>query len=97
MIPPMDGLTVLLLLREEGIEIPTILIPGLSDEQTVARARDLGVREYLVKSQFTPAELMGLVKQYAPLPSRANRRRDAVSSPHRSAGSRVRVGGGGFR
>jgi CheY-like chemotaxis protein len=67
MIPPMDGLTFLMLLREDGgSEVPVILITGLSDEHTVNRARDLGVKEYLVKSQFTPQELLALVKKYAP-------------------------------
>jgi two-component system sensor histidine kinase/response regulator len=66
MIPPMDGLTFLMRLREEknGREIPVIVVSGLSDPQTIARARELGVREHLVKSHFTPEELLAAVKRH---------------------------------
>ena len=67
MIPPMDGLTFLMLLRDEGGEkIPVILITGLSDQQTMDRAQQLGVKEYLVKSTFSPQELIELIKKYIP-------------------------------
>jgi CheY-like chemotaxis protein len=68
MIPPMDGLTFLMLLRQEGpqFQVPVILIPGLNDAQTAERARELGIKDYLVKSQFTLEELIRLVKKYIP-------------------------------
>jgi CheY-like chemotaxis protein len=66
MIPPMDGLTFLMRLREEprGREVPVIVVSGLNDPQTIARARDLGVKQHLVKTQFTPDELLEAVKQH---------------------------------
>jgi CheY-like chemotaxis protein len=68
MIPPMDGLTFLMLLRQEGpqFQVPVILITGLNDAQTAERARELGIKDYLVKSQFTLEELIRLVKKYIP-------------------------------
>jgi len=65
MIPPMDGLTFLMRLREDprGRTIPVIVVSGLSDPQTVARAKELGVREHLVKTQFTTEELLDAVKR----------------------------------
>lgn len=67
MIPPMDGLTFLMLLRDEGgAGIPVILITGLSDQQTMQRAQELGVKEYLVKSTFTAQELMDLIRKHLP-------------------------------
>ncbi len=65
MIPPMDGLTFLMRLREEpqGRAIPVIVVSGLSDSHTVNRAKDLGVREHLVKSQFTTQDLLDAVKR----------------------------------
>jgi CheY-like chemotaxis protein len=66
MIPPMDGLTFLMRLREDakGREVPVIVVSGLSDPQTVARAKELGVKEHLVKTQFTPQELLEAVKRH---------------------------------
>ena len=66
MIPPMDGLTFLMRLREDvrGREVPVIVVSGLSDPQTVARAAELGVREHLVKTQFTPQQLLDAVKRH---------------------------------
>ena len=65
MIPPMDGLTFLMRLREDakGREIPVVVVSGLSDPQTIARAKELGVREQLVKTQFSSEELMAAVKR----------------------------------
>jgi len=65
MIPPMDGLTFLMRLREDlrGREVPVIVVSGLSDAQTISRARELGVREHLVKTQFTPQQLLDAVKR----------------------------------
>lgn len=68
MIPPMDGLTFLMLLRDSphGRDMPVILITGLDDAQTMQRAKDLGVREYLVKSHFAPDTLLKLVRKHLP-------------------------------
>ena len=69
-IPPMDGLTFLFLLRERpfGKEIPVIVISGRDDARTMHRARELGVHEYLVKSQYKTSELLDLVRRYCPSP-----------------------------
>src|SRR5438067_12755369 len=65
MIPPMDGLTFLMLLREDMNNVPVILLTGLSDAHTLARAKELGVKEYLIKAEYTPAQLLELVRKYA--------------------------------
>ena len=64
MIPPMDGLTFLMRLREDikSRETPVIVVSGLSDPQTTARANELGVKLLLVKTQFSPKELLDAVK-----------------------------------
>jgi CheY-like chemotaxis protein len=66
MIPPMDGLTFLMRLREDPAarEIPVIVVSGLSDPQTIARAKELGVKEHLVKTQFSTQELLDAIKRY---------------------------------
>ena len=68
MIPPMDGLTFLMLLRDAlgASSIPTILLTGLSDENTYARAQQMGVKAYLTKADYAPAQLLAVIRQYAP-------------------------------
>jgi DNA-binding response OmpR family regulator len=67
-LPPMDGLTFLFLLRDKpcGRNVPVIVISGHEDERTRRRAQDLGVNHYLVKSQFTTAQLLTLIRQHCP-------------------------------
>ena len=64
--PPIDGLTLLSRLREtrECARVPVILVTGLSDELTHKRAQELGVKEYMVKSQFTPEELLAKIREH---------------------------------
>jgi CheY-like chemotaxis protein len=66
MIPPMDGLTFLMRLREDikDRELPVIVVSGLSDPQTISRAKELGVKEHLVKTQFMPEDLLAAVKRH---------------------------------
>lgn len=66
MIPPIDGLTFLMRLREDEArrETPVIVVSGLSDPQTVARAKELGVKEHLVKTHFSPQELLDAIKRH---------------------------------
>lgn len=66
MIPPMDGLTFLSLLRgnPKNAQTPVIVVSGLSDAQTISKARELGVKEHLVKTQFTTEQLMGAIHQH---------------------------------
>jgi two-component system sensor histidine kinase/response regulator len=66
MIPPIDGLTFLMRLREDAKsrEIPVIVVSGLSDPQTMARAKEMGVRESFIKTQFTSAELLASIAKY---------------------------------
>jgi len=64
--PPIDGLTLLSRLREtrECADVPVILVTGLSDDLTHRRAQELGVKEYMVKSQFTPEELLAKIREH---------------------------------
>ena len=67
-LPPMDGLTFLFLLRDRpcGRNVPVIVISGQEDENTIRRAQNLGVNDYLIKSQFTTGQLLALIRQYCP-------------------------------
>lgn len=64
--PPMDGLTFLFLLRDKpfGRTVPVIVVSGQEDESTMRRARNLGVNDYLIKSQYKTRDLLALIRQY---------------------------------
>lgn len=66
LISPMDGLTFLNQLREDAINhnLPVITVSGLSDPQTISNAKVMGVKEHLVKTQFTPEQLLAAVNRY---------------------------------
>ena len=67
-IPPLDGLTMLMLLEQEKPHqtCPVILVTAADDENTTARAQQLGVKAHLVKCKYEPAELLALIKQHLP-------------------------------
>ena len=58
--PEGDGLTMLSLLRGEGVNAPAILITGRLDAAIAARAAELGVTAVLDKP-FRPAQLVETV------------------------------------
>lgn len=66
--PPMDGLTFLFLLRDKpyGRTVPVIVVSGQEDENTIRRARNLGVHDYLIKSQYKTRDLLALIRHYCP-------------------------------
>ena len=50
MMPSMDGFSVLEKMKEKGIKIPVIVSTNLSQEEDVQKAKDLGAKDYFVKS-----------------------------------------------
>jgi len=67
MMPVMDGLTFLEILRRspQWQALPVILISGLSDPNSMARARSLGAKEYLVKANYTSRQMLEYIERYA--------------------------------
>jgi len=68
MMPEVDGLTFLTGIRRfpKWKELPVIMLTGLKDRQTHMRAHTLGVREYLIKTEFTMDELLGHIEKHIP-------------------------------
>lgn len=62
--PEMDGLTFLKLLRRDELHkhLPVVMLTALSDGEPLHRSQRLGVNEYLVKSRFSPERLMEVVR-----------------------------------
>lgn len=66
MMPKLSGIDMLQELRKDawGHNVPVIILSNLSEKDEGERARELGVKEYLVKASLTPAEIAMKIKSY---------------------------------
>lgn len=64
--PYMDGLEVLKKIKEDekNKSLPIILLTNLSQKEEVDKGLGLGASDYLIKSHFTPSEVLEKVKTY---------------------------------
>lgn len=64
--PYVDGMDVLKKIKEdeELKKIPTILLTNLSQKEDVEQGLGLGADDYLIKSHFTPSEVLKKIKIY---------------------------------
>lgn len=64
--PEMDGPTFLTALRSEPAfaEVPVILLTAVVDRDYVVQAGRLGVRDYLLKTRFSLAEMLGRIRKH---------------------------------
>ena len=64
--PNMDGLTALEKIRsdESFKDIPIILLSNLSQKEKVDKGFRLGAQDYLIKSHFTPSEVLEKINKY---------------------------------
>lgn len=66
LMPYMDGLEVLRKIKKDPRlkDIPVILLTNLSQKEEVEEGLSLGANDYLIKSHFTPSEVMEKVSKY---------------------------------
>lgn len=64
--PYMDGFDVLEALKShvEWSKIPVVLLTNLSQKNDVEKGLKLGAKDYLIKSHFTPTEVLAKVEKY---------------------------------
>ena len=62
--PKIDGFAVLKELKEKQINIPTIITSNLGQEEDKKRVEDLGVSDYLIKSNTSIIDIVTRVKQF---------------------------------
>jgi CheY-like chemotaxis protein len=64
--PYMDGLEVLQKIKEnEGLsKIPIILLTNLSQKEEIDQGLKMGASDYLIKSHFTPSEVLEKISNY---------------------------------
>lgn len=63
--PKVDGFEFLEQIKKDEslASIPVIILTNLSDEQNINRAMSLGANSYIIKSHFTPAEVVRRVEE----------------------------------
>jgi DNA-binding response OmpR family regulator len=66
MIPKLSGIDLLARLKqdEKGKDIPVIALTNLSGMSNEKKTRDYGVKEYLVKSNYTPNQVIEIIRKY---------------------------------
>ncbi len=69
MMPEMDGIQVLEKLIRDGRKLetdstPVVLLTNLGQDSLVAKGLSLGIRGYLMKSDYTPDQLLAEIKGY---------------------------------
>jgi DNA-binding response OmpR family regulator len=74
MMPMMDGVTFLRLLRRSPLwkDVPVIVLTGVTDEnRMVKEARDLGISDLVPKASFGFDDLLSRVKKVVPIAAEA--------------------------
>ena len=64
--PGMDGFEVLKKLRgsTKTKETPVVILSNFDEQDLIEKGLSLGANEYLIKSQFTPEDISGKVKDW---------------------------------
>ncbi len=62
-LPGLDGFGVLTKLQEDPAlpKIPVIILSNLSQREEIEKARQLGVKDFLIKAHFVPGEIVSKV------------------------------------
>lgn len=60
LMPVMGGIEMLEALKKkaEWKDIPVILLTNVGEKESIQKVRNLGVQDYIIKSHFTPAEVI---------------------------------------
>ena len=60
LMPHMDGMQVLRKIKasDSWRDIPVIMLTNISEKEKINEGMDLGVSDYLIKSHFTPSEVV---------------------------------------
>ncbi|MBI2023244.1 response regulator [Candidatus Giovannonibacteria bacterium] len=62
-LPKMDGFAILERMKTENISIPVIVVSNSGQPVEIDRAMALGAKDYVVKAEFSPADVLEKVKK----------------------------------
>lgn len=66
LLPKKDGFEILEGLEKDKIKLPIIIISNSGQPVEIERAKRLGVRDFLIKADFSPAEVLEKVEEIIP-------------------------------
>ena len=66
MMPNIGGIEVLKSLKKKGLvpNLPVIVLTNVMDPQTVAQAKELGAKDYIVKTDLTPSQVLDKLEPF---------------------------------
>jgi len=64
LLPKQDGLSFLKELREDNVDIPVVVFSNLEGKEYRQTAEELGAKEYILKTNFIPSEIVEEIKKY---------------------------------
>ena len=66
LLPKKDGTYFLKKLKEQSktVDVPVVVISNYQNPETIKESYALGIKEYLLKTDYTPAQLVAKVKKY---------------------------------
>jgi two-component system alkaline phosphatase synthesis response regulator PhoP len=63
LMPEMDGLTMARKLKDNNIEVPIILLTNIADANFISKALELGITDYIIKSDLGIDIIIQRIKQ----------------------------------
>ena len=65
MLPKLGGFSILEEMQksEELKKVPVIVLSNLANEDSITKAKEYGVKEFLTKAQHTPTEILEVIKK----------------------------------
>ncbi len=66
MMPNVSGIEVLKELKKQGLtpKLPVVVLTNVMDQQTIDEAKNLGARDYIVKTDLTPSQVLDKIKPF---------------------------------
>lgn len=88
--PKMDGYGVIEAMQRDGVlkRVPIVVISNSGQPVEIKRILELGVKDYVVKAQFSPAEVLAKVRKYLDIAAPAG---EASTSKRKSADVKILI------
>ena len=66
MLPKLSGIDLLAKLRaiKAAEQVPVIFLSNLTNQEEISKAKKLGAKEFLIKANLTPSNIVEVVKKY---------------------------------
>jgi DNA-binding response OmpR family regulator len=64
LLPKENGISFLSKIRKSGCRIPVVILSNLEDENMRKKAKKLKIKGYLLKTDYTPSEIVEKIKNY---------------------------------